>query len=316
MSFRKQLRKLNPLSYLPLVREVLALRSRQGPYRFVVRQWSGINDLNLASRVMETEYFKQDLIPVALPVREVRSILVLAPHQDDEAIGAGGALLLASAAGVPIHIVFVTDGEEHGFADSIGIRDREAEEVCRRLGASKLTLAVSNLAPKPSVADLEKLAGIIGDLKPAVVMTPWLLDSPIKHRMTNHLLWLAGKRRKLPAHEVWGYQVHNSLLPNGYVDITEVAGRKRELIECYRSQNEMFYRYDHIAMGMAAANARFVPDIKGDNIEHYAELFFALPSSEFEKMIGAFYFRDLQETYRGNLPLIGHMESLHRSICG
>jgi len=140
MSFRKQLRKLNPLSYLPLVREVLALRSRQGPYRFVVRQWSGINDLNLASRVMETEYFKQDLIPVALPVREVRSILVLAPHQDDEAIGAGGALILASAAGVPIHIVFVTDGEEHGFFNII---ESPVATILNNIGGTEAVLKMA-----------------------------------------------------------------------------------------------------------------------------------------------------------------------------
>ncbi|MDQ3548830.1 MAG: PIG-L family deacetylase, partial [Chloroflexota bacterium] len=51
-----------------------------------------------------------------LPLRSVEEIgtlgptLVIAPHQDDESLGCGGAIALLSDAGMPVHVVFVSDG--------------------------------------------------------------------------------------------------------------------------------------------------------------------------------------------------------------
>jgi LmbE family N-acetylglucosaminyl deacetylase len=68
--------------------------------------------------------------------------LVLAPHQDDETIGAGGTLLLAKRAGVELHVLFVTDGRSKGAVsygetpeEVIRIRNREAAKVGSHLGA-------------------------------------------------------------------------------------------------------------------------------------------------------------------------------------
>jgi LmbE family N-acetylglucosaminyl deacetylase len=299
-----------------LMREMHALRAKRGPYRFLVRKWDSISDLNLALRVLETEIFSQELDPVPLPLNSLKSILVLAPHQDDEAIGAGGSLLLASAAGVKIDIVFVTDGTAKQSpyasspADAARVRQQEAKEVCSKIGATMHQLSISNQSPKPSVEDLDRLSEIIREVKPQIVMAPWLLDSPAKHRLVNHLLWLANRRSALPFFEVWGYQVHNTLFPNGYVDITPVAEQKRELLKCYYSQNEFSKRYDHLAMGMSAWNSRF---LKGAEAK-YIEVFFALPVNELLRLVEKFYFSDLAATYRGHSAVLAGAQEIHRAV--
>jgi LmbE family N-acetylglucosaminyl deacetylase len=302
-----------------VARELLALRAERGPYRFLVRRWDGISDIDLAVQVLGTQFFKKELIPVPLPVEKLRSILVIAPHQDDEVIGAGGTLLIASAAGVNIDVLYVTDGATQTPAyaatpeDSVRIRDLEAQEVCSKLDATIHRLGISNTAPKPTVDDLDQLSDTIQGLKPQVVMAPWILDLPAKHRLVNHLLWLAHQRRSLPDFEIWGYQVHNDLFPNGYVDITQVAVEKRKLLECYRSQNQYYQCYEHLAMGMAAWNARFLEESPSPR---YVEIFFTLPLREVLRLVKSFYFSDLWTTYRGHQRVIQGAPQIHRAAVG
>jgi N-acetylglucosamine malate deacetylase 1 len=299
-------------------RRLLASRAEHGPYRFLVRRWDQISDIDLAVRVLDTEFFRPEIVPLELPVQGLRSILVLAPHQDDETIGAGGALLLASRAGVRIDVVYVTNGDIEAPAyaasskEAVDIRNAEAREVCERLGATMHHLDLSNVRPEPTPAHLDRLAQIVREVNPDVVMAPWLLDAPAKHRLVNHLLWLANRRAVLPECEVWGYQAHNTLFSNGYVDITPVAEEKRALLECFKSQNLHSTRYDHLVMGLAAWNARILNSTE----PRYLELFFALPMKELLRLVERFYFTDLRTTYRSHAAVLPGMTELHRTVTG
>jgi len=299
------------------LRAAQTLRTQSGPYRFLVRRWDQISDIDLAVRVMQTEFFSGEITPVALPIKQLRSILVLAPHQDDGVIGAGGTLLLASAAGVSVNIAYITDGavENHPSGvravDSAAVRFEEAQRVCSSLGAGMYRLNISNITPCPTLDDLDHLSALIHDLKPQVIMAPWLLDLPAKHRLVNHLLWLADKRTGLPDMEVWGYQIHNTLMPNGYVNITEVSDRKRELIRCFRFENEYVQAYEHLAMGMNAWNARF---LSPSPQPRFIEAFFTLPLKEFLSLVERLYFNNLRVTYRGHKKVLPAARSLHQAV--
>lgn len=297
--------------------QLLATRAANGPYRHLIKNWTAISDLNLAADVLNVDIFRAQLEPVELPVEKIKSYLVIAPHQDDETIGAGGTLLLAKKANAKISILFVTDGAQRTksyaktFADTVIVRKEEATKVCDKLNAAYYELNISNILPQPDYENVVKLSEIIAEVKPDVILSPWILDSPPKHRMANHLLYLADKYKTQGNFEVWGYQVHNSLIPNGIVNITEVADEKRELIEFYKSQNENYYRYDHQAMGMAAWNSRYL----GKNSEKsYVEIFFTMPQNEYFKLIDLFYLKNLKETYLGGAGFIKCFEKLHREI--
>ncbi len=303
-----------------LFRRQITARQKTGPYRFLIRRWRGITDIDLAINVLGTQFYDSELVPMPLPVAQMRSFLILAPHQDDETIGAGGTLLLAKQSGAEIHVIFVTDGGPikpisyggHNPDEIVEMRKREAEAVCSQLGAQVHHLNINNAMPMPSFDDLDRLHRIIEQAAPQVILVPWLLDTP-KHRLVNHLLWLTDRRNSLSTCEVWGYQVHNVLLPNGYVDITAMAEEKRKLLERYQSQLTYYRPYDHMAMGMAAWNSRFVRDYKGDPTSRYVEIFCALPLHEHLKLIKKFYLPDLNATYRGNLRSAG-MKKLHRDM--
>ena len=47
-------------------------------------------------------------------VLQVKRVMVIAPHPDDEILGAGGILLEAIRSGSEIHLVYLTDGEASG----------------------------------------------------------------------------------------------------------------------------------------------------------------------------------------------------------
>lgn len=294
-------------------------RLRSGPYRFLIHRWKYISDIDVAAGALETQFYDSQLVSQPLPVSEIDSFLVLAPHQDDEAIGAGGTLLLAKNAGADLHILFLTDGRSKGpvpYADTpdevVKVRKREAEKAGEILGAKIHHLGINNARPEPTVDDLNRLFDKIKEISPKVLLVPWLLDTP-KHRLANHLLWLTDRCRPLPNCEIWGYQVHNSLIPNGYVDITEVAAEKQKLIECYPSQIKYIKRFDHIAMGMAIWNCRFLPDYKADPVARYVEVFCALPLREHLNLIESFYLPDLDATYRG-IPMADGMKKIHREV--
>jgi LmbE family N-acetylglucosaminyl deacetylase len=297
--------------------QLFALRASHGPYRFLVRRWDRVSDIDLAMNVIATDCFREQLRPLPLPIETFAKVLVLAPHQDDEVIGAGGTLLKMSRLGATIQVLFVTDGlidPLPAYAcsreEERSIRSAEASRVCNVLNAEMLCLSISNQAVEVSESHLRQLADIIKVSKPQAVLMPWILDSAPKHRLVNHLLYLAHKRFLLPAFEVWGYQVHNSLLANSFVDITDVIDEKISLIRLYESQVKFMRRYDHIARGMAAWNSRLILNENKQLEEQYFEVFFTLPSDELFRIVERFYLPDLRKTYRGHLAVLPGMRRL------
>src|SRR5262249_21043885 len=57
------------------------------------------------------------------------TVVIIAPHPDDEAIGCGGAICLHRKRGDPVHVVFLTSGERGtpGVSQETARSVREAE---------------------------------------------------------------------------------------------------------------------------------------------------------------------------------------------
>lgn len=302
------------------VKRILAARAASGPYRYLVSNWSRVSDLDLAVKVLGSEFFKAELKPVPLPLERIPSVLVVAPHQDDETIGAGGTLLLLAREGCIIDILLITDGAQSGAGlsveENVAIRNREFKEVCTHLGGRLHALGIPNRIEdlRPNPQDLARMAEVICELRPQVIMMPWVLDSPPKHRLVNHMLYMTNELYRLPSFEVWGYQTANVLYPNGYVDITSVAAEKEQLLNIYRSQNDYHYPCTHLGMSMCAWNSRLVPMTKRQKQARYAEVFFTLPSHDFFQLVQEFYLRDLWQVYRGNRHIIHVVSSLQSQV--
>ena len=278
------------------------IRAQHGPYRYLVRNWSGSGDANLAADILGTDFYRSELSPLPAPIQNFKRFVVIAPHQDDETIGTGGLMIKAHAAGAKIDIINMTDGAPRASLkyaataeEAMAIRDAESHEVARQVGAVVHHIGISNTALKVEESHIAKLKDLIAELKPEVILTPWILDQPAVHRLCNVALGVALKRLPKISAEIWGYQVHNNLLPNLYLDITDVMEKKIELIKIFKSQNHFSQRYDHIARGMAIWNGRLLPSTE----EKYYEVYTTLPAPEFIGLMQKFYTKAPFQTFTG-----------------
>ena len=74
-----------------------------------------------------------------------RSIMVVAAHPDDEALGCGGAIAKFADGGASVHVVLMADGvfsrKEVSETDSVALSARRAaaEKACEILGVKSLS---------------------------------------------------------------------------------------------------------------------------------------------------------------------------------
>ena len=163
-------------------------------------------------------------------------VLVLAPHPDDEVLGAGGLIDAARRRGLDMHVVVATDGAAG--PDKLGVgkdlaREREGE-TRRALAALGVPLAsVSFLGVpdgqlgrlwergwEPAASDRRESAEeVLGALQaafaagaPDAVVLPMPLDEHPDHRALHHfaVLALLGARPERRPPEVLGYLIHGS----------------------------------------------------------------------------------------------------------
>ena len=90
-------------------KNILILKAN-GQYKYLVRRWDSLNDIELAEKILATDFFKQEIKLLPIDLSKVKSYMVLSPHQDDETIGAGGTLFLSKKYKPKIEIVYIFFG--------------------------------------------------------------------------------------------------------------------------------------------------------------------------------------------------------------
>lgn len=213
---------------------------------------------------------------VGLP--SFRRVLALAAHPDDESIGCAGTLALLTADGAQVTVVFATNGEA-----TIGAatdptetgrrRAAEARAACGVLGVSDVRFLGhpdGGLAALTEVVG-SKLAGIIAETRPEVLLLPWFLDGHPDHQALSAALAHAGP---LAGVQVWGYETWTPLPANRVVDVTPVIGRRAAALAAHVTAAQAF---DLDAMA-SLARWRSVHGLMGRG---YAEAFLAAPAADY-----------------------------------
>lgn len=180
----------------------------------------------------------------------VTAVLAIAPHPDDELIGAGGSLIKHSGAGCHVSLLQVV-GREPTLGAGIGPEEYAAEiEVAReRLGAFE---CVNLGAPSRDLSLSRRwrmaLTSAIRRVKPDIVYLPHAGEADREHQLVHELavdaLWMAGSeffpeagRPCAPPGLVLGYEVWTPMARHSYVeDITDVLQAKVHAMRAYRSQ--------------------------------------------------------------------------------
>lgn len=178
------------------------------------------------------------LDPDALLQRRGARLMVIAPHPDDESLAAAGLIQRALAYGVPVSVVFVTDGENNPWPQRwlerrvwVGVRARrswgarrrsEADAALRRLGAGDAAIhrlgwpdgGVTWRLLDDTSAAVDELGGLLERERPTVLVLPDLVDRHPDHSAMHVLVELAFQSRPALAKPAClGYLLHGRSRP-------------------------------------------------------------------------------------------------------
>lgn len=128
--------------------------------------------------------------------------LVLAPHPDDETLGAGGLIARLSRAGVPVTIVAITDGE-HAYADApdlAEIRIPEQTEALHRLGVPERMVHRLHLQDGDVSGYEDQLVELLLPLVTAEthLVAPWQRDFHPDHEAAGRAAARVAQWKNLP----------------------------------------------------------------------------------------------------------------------
>lgn len=171
-----------------------------------------------------------------------RSVVVVAPHPDDEILGAGGLMALLADQGVRLRLVAVTDGEaSHPGRPIAARRIAESAAALRHIGECETV----RLGLPDSRVDDEELAGLLPELVKGfdVCLAPWEKDVHRDHEAAGRAaltcdievlrfpVWTWHWARPADPRLPWDRAVQVPL-PG------RIAVRKRAAIDCFTSQFE------------------------------------------------------------------------------
>jgi N-acetylglucosamine malate deacetylase 1 len=220
-----------------------------------------------------------------------RRILVISPHADDEAIGAGG-ILWAHRAAAEIHIVVLTDGTGYGFvaktgktveqakAELVETRKQELLKTAKALNAASVSfLGFTDRAMAVNEASVLQLRTVLESVRPDVVILPWFLDGHPDHRAANVLFAKACYNRSAL---VLGYEIWSVLDPNAYFEITDHLDAKLTLVKNYVSQLK---EVDYLTFAQGLAWVRGYQLVRSKRQKKAAEAFVALPAEDYCSLV-------------------------------
>jgi LmbE family N-acetylglucosaminyl deacetylase len=268
-----------------LYRTLIPFLYSRAQFRLFLNTLLGDMNLRMLALASETDYFTGFVraIPIRAPFG--KSMLVLAPHQDDETIGCGGVLALQAATKNAAGIVMLQDGAT-GYED-LGI-SREALTALRNEESRQAAAVIHLDAPvffgHPHLSEsipeaTERLQCILRQREVDAVFVPFVLDAHPDHRVANYILAGALKGISWDV-RVFGYEVWGLCVPNVIVIVDDVIDKKLEMLSCFTFANKAL-DYVHSTKGLNMFHSRML----GAGECRYAERFFEVPRKEYIELV-------------------------------
>lgn len=203
-----------------------------------------------------------------IEINESDRIAIVAPHPDDEVIGAGGLLLSHPS---QCTVILMTDGR-YGDpnVESETLRTRRYDEfttVIRGLGANSISL---NYRDGTLLGEPQCFAQV--ELKHYTkIFLPCADDDHPDHMAACIYAKEKILEQNSPNVEVYEYEVHLPLHKTShYIDITELYQKKKELVSIYRSQMKI-HDYPNQVCSLAAYRG-FQNNQNGRYLEAYQKV--------------------------------------------
>lgn len=179
-----------------------------------------------------------------------KTVLVVAAHADDEALGCGGTIARHVAEGDTVHLVLMADGVKSrvGTDDTaLAERDAAADQAHGILGihsVQRLGFPDNRMDSLPLLDIVQALEPVIARIAPQVIYTHHHGDLNIDHRIAHQAVMTAC--RPVPGSSVceiyafevlssteWSTPLSNPFIPNTFVDISAYLDTKQLALEAY-----------------------------------------------------------------------------------
>ena len=184
-------------------------------------------------------------------IGQPKRMVVIAPHPDDETLGAGGTIARFAAQGVEVSVLIVSGHLPPLYPpEAFEVTRREGEAAMARLGVADWEF-LEIPATKVNEAPVAELTGSVTRFvrarDPEWVLIPFP-DRHIDHRIIFDAAAVAcrpvwpGAPTVVLAYETlsethWNVPgVEPAFVPEFYVDISDQMDAKREALDCYASQ--------------------------------------------------------------------------------
>jgi len=183
------------------------------------------------------------------------SVLVVAPHPDDETLGCGGTLLRHIAEGDQVHWLIMTKiTKKIGFTKKIiESRTKEIEQVASSYGFESVKQAsfiTTRLDTYPKSDLIKKVSKTVNIVNPDTVYLPYRRDVHSDHAEVFDAVAACTKSFRYPSiKKVRAYETISEtefsispddigFKPNMWVDISGYLDRKIEIMKMYSSEVE------------------------------------------------------------------------------
>jgi LmbE family N-acetylglucosaminyl deacetylase len=204
--------------------------------------------------------------------------IVVAPHPDDEVLGAGGTLLRRKSEGAKIAWLIMTEiSIESGWsAEKVAQRKHEQEKISDVFGFEsvfELRFPTTRLDQIPRSDLVKAVSGVFDSFLPSEVFIPHPSDIHSDHRVTFETVssctkWFrAPSVKRVLAYETlseteFGLERSKKFNPNVFINIEEFLDEKLRAMNIYASEirNFPFPRSDEAVMALASlrgANSGF-----------------------------------------------------------
>jgi bacillithiol biosynthesis deacetylase BshB1 len=175
-------------------------------------------------------------------------VLAFGVHPDDLEIGIFGTLVKSIREGKRVLLIDLTQGEMGSNGNS-EIREREAQEAAKLIGADRICLKIPDRGIRVEKDQLDLVVGCLRKFQPNWVLYPYYKDYHPDHENGSRLIREAILSSGLNNYQIIGqseeayrpkqqalYYINEVENQNLYVDISDVIELKRQALEKHESQ--------------------------------------------------------------------------------
>lgn len=183
----------------------------------------------------------------------MKKILVIAPHPDDELLGAGGMIIKNIKEGNEVYVCIVTVGTPPLFnnLEMNEANQQDAADCHKSIGVKKtyfLRFPSTMLETVPRYELNGKILDVVREIQPEEVYIPHYGDMQKDHQMIAEAAMVAVRPKYFPqVKSVYAYEtlsetgwnapsVANEFIPNVWMDISEVLDDKLKALSYYKQQ--------------------------------------------------------------------------------